>query len=45
MNERPPPFPKSGVSLKGLMELVCMKVKGGGVTLLKFHAVVDICVL
>ena len=43
----PPPFSKSGISLKGLMELVCTKkVNGGGVALLKFHAVVDdICVL
>ena len=28
----PHPFPKSGISLKGLIELVCMKVNGGGVT-------------
>ena len=46
MNERPLPFSKSGISLKGLMELVCIKrVNGGGVTSLKFHVVVDdICV-
>ena len=37
----PPPFSKSGIGLKGLMEPVCMKVNGGGVTFLKFHAIVD----
>ena len=42
MNERPPPFSKSGISLKGSLELVCMKVNGEGVTLLKLHAVDDI---